>query len=305
MKVVKPVTVGETELTASTIAEPDATVGEVEWSAGTYNLGDRVIKSSTHRVYEVVADPSTTDDPEVGVDTDPATWIDVGPTNRFAMFDTVNSTKSSDTTQLEVEITPGQIINSLAVFGMEQVTDAVVEMVDPIDGAVYYEELDLSDNSQVTDWYYYFFAPIIRASDFILLDLPAYPSAVLTITFNGNNIKVGTVVIGNQLPLGVANYGTSVQLLDFSKKETDSFGNTVVRPGRTSKLVSYDITVERTRVSYVFNTLATLTSTPCVYVGSETGEDDGSLVFGYYRDFQNNISSPTLTDATLTIEGLV
>ena len=302
MRVVKPVTITDAVLTSSSIPEPDS--GETEWTPGTYTLGARVIKSSTHRTYQAVVDPSTTTDPEVGVLTDPPSWVDVGATNRWAMFDTVNSSASETTAQLVVTLTPGQIVNSVAGFSIEQVTDANVTVTDPIEGIVYNQDLPFSDDSAVSDWYQYYFSPIVRAAEFILLDLPAYPNAVLTITFNGNNIKVGSFVIGSQLDIGIANFGTSVQLLDFSRKETDAFGNVVITPGRTSKLVNYDVTIDRSKVSYVFNTLSKLTSIPCVWVGTDDLNDE-TLVFGYYRDFQNNVSSPTITDATLTIEGLV
>lgn len=137
-----------------------------------------------------------------------------------------------------------------------------------------------------------------------MLDLPAYSNATLTLTVNGNNILFGNLVLGNQVPLGIANYGTSVQLLDFSRKETDIFGNTVVTKGRTSKRVTYDVTIQKSKVNYVFDTIASVTTTPAVWIGDDASNDP-TLVFGYYKDFQNNISSPTITDATITIEGLV
>ena len=90
---IEPLKIDNSNVT-STIPEPDAAQGEVEWSAGSYDLGDRVIKSSTNSVYEVVADPSTTDDPEVGVNATPATWVYVSPTNKYKMFDTANNSQT-------------------------------------------------------------------------------------------------------------------------------------------------------------------------------------------------------------------
>ncbi len=304
MRVVKPIEVTDAKFTSSTIPEPDASVGEIEWSAGSYNTGDRRIKSSTHRVYEVTADPSTTDDPEVGVLKDPPTWVDVAPTNKWAMFDAVNSTQSEETTQLIVEITNGQTVNSVAGFSIEGATAINVTVTDPTEGEVYNTDIDMVDNSAVADWYYYFFAQIVQISQFALLDLPAYPAATIKITVDGGDIKVGSFVLGNQLDLGIANYGTSVQLLDFSKKETDNFGNIVVTQGRTSKLVDFDVTIDKEKVNYVFGVLSSITTIPSVWVGDD-GSNDPTLVFGYYRDYQNNISSPTITDATIQVEGLV
>ena len=304
MRVIKPITITDAKFTSSTIAEPDVSKGEVAHTAGTYVTGTRRIKTSTHRVYEVTADPSTTDDPEVGVLKNPQTWVDVASTNKWAMFDTVNSSKSIQSTQLIVEITNGQTVNSLSGFAIEQANAINITVTDPAEGIVYNTDVDMVDNSEVTDWYFYYFAPIVQVTEFVLFDLPAYPLATIKITTDGNEIKIGSFVLGNQISLGVANYGTSVQLLDFSKKETDSFGNVVVKKGRTSKLVDFDVTIRKEKVNYVFNILSSLTTIPSVWVGDD-GSNDPTLVFGYYKDYQNNISSPTITDATIQIEGLV
>ena len=306
MIVVKPITIVDAIFDSSTIAEPDS--GETTWSAGTYNLGDQRIQVATHRVYQVVADPSTSDDPtgaNEGINADPATWVDVGTTHNWAMFDNLNSTSSTETTQLVIEITPGELFNAVAGFEIFDATDINITMDDPVAGEVYNTDVELVDNSAVIDWYFYFFSPIIRASSFALLDLPAFPNATMTMTVDGTDIEFGNFVIGSQLTLGIANFGTSVQLLDYSRVETDDFGNKVVTAGRTSKLVNYNVTILRTRVNYVFDVLSSLTGIPSVWIGGSGGTDDPTLVFGYYRDFQDNISSPIITDATLTIEGVV
>ena len=304
MRVVKPITITNAKFTSSTIPEPDASVGEIEWVAGTYATGVRRINTTTHRVYEVTAVPDTTDDPEVGVLADPPTWVNVAPTNKWALFDAVNSTQSEISTQLIVEVTNGQTVNSVAGFGIEEATAINITVTDPMEGEVYNTDVDMVDNSAVADWYYYYFAPIVQVSEFALLDLPAYPAATVKMTVDGNDIKFGSFVLGNQLELGVANYGTSVQLLDFSRKEQDDFGNITVTKGRNSKLVDFDVTIPKEKVNYVFSVISSITTIPSVWIGDD-GSNDPTLVYGYYRDYQNNISSPTITDATIQVEGLV
>jgi len=304
LRVVKPITIDDSIIDSSTIPEPDASVGEVTWTAGTRLLGERFISIVTHRVYEVVADPSTTDDPVVGVNANPPTWVNVAPTNKFAMFDNINSTQSEETTQLVIVITAGEITNSVAGFNIQGANAINVTMDDPVAGEVYNRDVDMNDNSEVSDWYYYFFSPIVDVQQFALLDLPAFPDATITITVDGGAIKFGSLILGNQIELGIANFGTSVQLLDFSRKETDSFGNVVVTQGRTSKLVDFDVTIPKDKVNFVFNTLSSITTIPSVWIGDD-GTNDPTLVFGYYRDYQNNIDTPTITSATIQVEGLV
>ena len=308
MRVVKPQEVNDATLSSSTIPEPDIAFGEVLWVAGAYAIGDQVIKTTTHRVYECVV--ATSDEPEgvplQGINANPPTWVDVAPTNKWAMFDGVNSTQSMETVApLIVEIATGEVTTSVSGFSVDGASSINVTMTDPGAGIVYDNDISMIDNSGVDGWWGYFFAPIVNRTEFVLLDLPIYPLATIKVTVDGtSDIEFGNLVVGNQLVLGISNYGTSLQLIDFSQKEVDSFGNTTVVRGRTAKLVDYDVTIQKTKVGYVFNELSKLTGIPSVWVGTDE-TDDATLVYGYYRDFQNNISSPTITDATITVEGLV
>lgn len=302
MRVIRPQPIDDNNLTSSTIAEPDT--GETVWTPGTRLLGEQFISTVTHRVYEVVADPSTTDDPVIGVNANPPTWVNIAPTNKFAMFDNINSTKSSETTSLVVEITTGLVTNSIAGIAIDGASAINVTMTDPTAGEVFNRDISMINNDGVGGWWDYFFAPIINITSFVILDLPIFPDATIKLTVTGTTIEFGSLIVGSQVTLGISNFGTSLQLLDFSRKETDDFGNTVVVPGRTSKLVNFNVTVQKSLVGYVFNQLSDLTGFPSVWVGT-TETDDATLVFGYYRDVQINISSPTITDMTLTVEGLV
>lgn len=303
MRVVKPVAITDAMLT-SNIPEPDASVGEVLWTAGTYNTGDRRILTSTHTIYQVVADPSTTDAPDVGAAKTVPTWVAVGPTNKWAMFDQVNDTKSAAPSPIEIDIETGKLTNSLAVFNLNGSSDVTVTMTDPVAGVVYTNNIDMIDNSDVVDYYEYFFSPIINKTEFVLLDLPAYKNATISVSIAGDAaISLGTLIVGAQITLGVALYGTSMQLLDFSRKERNEFGNYVIVPRRTSKLVDFDVIIDKAKIGYVFNQLASLTTIPAVWVGTDVN-DDSTLVYGYYKDSQINIDGPVKCTATIQIEGL-
>lgn len=301
MIVVRPISVTDARLTSTTIPEPDT--GEAEWSAGTYNTGDEVIKSSTHRKYRVVADPSTTTEP--GTDAGADDWADIGPTNAWAMFDDINGTQSTGSSPLEVVIDPGELFNSIAGFNINGASEINVTVDDPTAGEVYNETIQMRDNSAVNGWYDYFFEPIIEQTRFILTDIPAYPQAMFTVTATGGgDIDFGTLLFGRQTEIGVTLYGTSWQGLDFSRKERDEFGNFVITPRRTADLLDYDCYVDKPLFGYVKNQLKSLTTTPTLWIGDESDINDGTAVYGYYRDAQINISSPQVIDMTIQVEGL-
>ncbi|HHZ94917.1 MAG TPA: hypothetical protein EYN67_05010, partial [Flavobacteriales bacterium] len=242
MRVVVPIQITDLNLTSSTISEPDT--GEVVYpGASTSFTGERFILTSTHRVYEVVAVPSTADDPETGIGAEPPTWVDVGPTNKYAMFDSVNSTQSEEDNQLIIETELGVKSDSIAGFNIDNVNLINVTVNDPIDGEVYNTDVSMDDNSSIVDYWEWYFNPIVKLREFALLDLPDYADATVKLTADGGEIKFGNVIVGNKVTLGVTTFDSGLQILDFGKKETDSFGNTVVTPGRTSKLVDFEVVI--------------------------------------------------------------
>lgn len=303
MRIIKPVKISAAALT-STIPEPDPSAGEVEWTAATYNQGDQRILSSTHKVYEVVA-ATTSDKPDVGAAKQVPTWIEIGATNKWRCFDQVVGSQSTSSSPLTIELDLNKIVSGLAVFNMNGVNSVRVTVTDPVDGLVYDNSILLRDESLVVDWFSYFFEGFNIKTEFVLVDLPAYKNAVIKLEFLGAaDISVGEIVAGQILDLGVAVYGTSLQLLDFSRKERDDFGNFTIVRRRTSKLVDYDVRIMKGRINYVFGVLSGVTTTPCVWLGTAQ-LDDATLIYGYYKDTTINIDAPSYCTASITVEGLI
>lgn len=297
MIIIQPVPVTAAMLTASNVPETDAPL----WTAGTYTLGQQRIYN--HRVYEVII-ASTTARPDVGAAAIPPSWLDLGATNRFKMFDQIISTQTVYAAEIDVDITPAAIINSAAFFGLSG-NSITLTMTDPTDGVVYTETRSLQDNTIIIDWYTYFFEEISFLPDMVFLGLPAYGSATLTAYVDGGagDAKVGEVVIGKQRTLGVSNFGTSVSIIDYSVKATDDFGNTIITPRAYSKRADYDVTVETAFVAAVQKALADIRTTPTVFIGDENRPE--TVVYGFYKQFNIVLSTPSISDCSIEVEGLV
>lgn len=300
MRLIRPIVITDSVLTSSNVSEDDYS----EWAVGTtYAAGDKVIVLSTHRIYESVTSSNVGNDPTTD---DGTNWLDIGATNRWRAFDNSISDQTENTTSITYEFDPQSLTNAIAMFNLDA-TDVDVTVTDPSEGVVYDENISLVDNSAVTNWWGYFFEPIIRKSEFVRFDLPNYASATISVSINtdtGDTAKVGQIVIGNQKTLGLTTYGTSIGIQDYSTKDTDAFGNVVITKRRFAQLVDYDVRLGTTTVRDVQKTLATYRSTPIVFCGTDDGTY-GDLVYGYYRSFGINISTPSLSDATIEVEGLV
>lgn len=305
MRIIKPLDVTPAILTYSDLAETDAPL----WTAGTYTLNEQRIYD--HRVYKVIVS-STTDRPDLGVAADPPTWQDLGATNRYKMFDESISTQSYGGLSgtdfswgFALEITPLTVTNALAFFNMSDVLEIRVKVTDPGEGVIYNQTFDLLDNSEVDDWYSYFFEDIQQRTDLVVDNLPAYGSATIRVAFTGTpgtGAYVGEMVAGKIKDLGVTNFGTSVSIQDYSIKTTNEFGDIVVTQRAYSKRADYDVTLETAQVGYVQKLLAELRTVPTVFIGDEAREE--TVVYGFYKSFNIVLSTPSISDCSIEVEGL-
>ena len=119
MKLIRPTALSDAMLTSSSATENDYAV----WSSGTaYGVGARVILTSTHRKYEALAASSG-----VNPSSDPAKWLDLGPTNRWAMFDARVGTATSRAGSLQVVLAPGAA-DGIALIDTEAETASVTRV---------------------------------------------------------------------------------------------------------------------------------------------------------------------------------
>lgn len=300
MKLIKPVTIGDSQFVSSTVAEPAA--GETPWVSGTtYALGALVIRTQTHRVYKRLVAGAGTTAPE----SDPTNWEDYAPTNRWAMFDQEINTQTSGNSPLTVTIAPGAI-NSIALLELVG-TSVTVTVTDGAGGPTVFTTTVSLETSSVSDWYQYFFEPFSQRGTLILTNIPPYASSRVTITVTGSNpVKCGAFIVGTVYDIGGTQYGATAGIRDYSKKETDSTtGVVTLVPGRFSKKLRAKIQVNSRIVAAQMQTLLySLRATPVVWIGDDSGEFEPLTVFGFYRDFELDVQYPTTSFYSLEIEGM-
>ena len=276
-----------------------ATITEVTASNPSVITGNIYVYNG--RIYEVLID--NTDRPDLGTLLDPPSWLDLGVVNPLRMFDGKLDSLTTASTVLNIDITPNVIANGIAIFNINATT-VQITMNDPTAGLVYDSGvIDLVDSGTITGWYEFFFGQRLQKFDLVKTDLPTYPSATITINIiGGDDITVGEIVVGKIQNIGDAQYGTSVGIIDFSRKEADQFGIFSIVKRRFSKRAEYDIKIPTVQNSGVQRTLADFRTTPLVWIGDENKLE--TVVYGYYRNFDILIAGPSLSDCTITVEGL-
>lgn len=299
MQVIKPVAITDAMLASSNISEPDA--GESAYVAGTtYAAGAYVVRTTTHRKYRSLVAGNVGNTPE----SSPTYWEDVGPTNKWAMFDGYVSTVSTRTSPITVSLTPG-LINAVAVLGMVGNT-LTVTLNDGV-STVYSKTVNLVDGTPLTDWYSYFFSTIDQVADVVLRDVPTIGSATLTVSLSktSGSAQIGVVAVGQSRDLGALLYGVKVGIIDYSKKATDlATGQITLDKRAWSKRLEAKTQVSTGALDALVKLLTDLRATPVVWVGTEDDKYEALRVFGFYRDFSVDLSLPTVSYCSLTIEGM-
>lgn len=298
--IIKPSPVSDAMLSSSTVAETDYTA----WSATTnYTVGTRVMRAVTglHRNYEnriAGVDAST---PE----TAPTRWTDIGPTNKWAMFDDVVGTVTQAATNLTVVLRPGAV-GGLALLELTG-NQAIITMKNAPGGSIVYSKTVSLDGTLISSFYEWFYTEYEQLTDVVLSDLPAHfftPELTISIT-SSSTVSCGVCKFGGVIAIGSAQNGATVGIVDYSRKSVDPFGNYSITKRAFSKRADLKIITEAVQFNRIFRTLADIRSTPCIFIGTEIPGYEPLIVYGFYKDFTIDVAYPSAHLCNLSIEGLI
>lgn len=298
MKVIKSQAITDSTLTATDVPETDYAA----WLVGTtYAAADRVIVTTPniHTIYESAQSGNVGNDPT----TDDGTWWTVvSSTNAWKMFNNVIQEQTIQANGIDVTLDQAQVVTALSAINVDCESIDVI-MTDPIEGEVYNQNFPMISYSGITNWYDYFFTAIERKTELVIIGLPPYSSAGINVVFNGTgDVKVGALVLGTAVTIGDSQYGASFGIIDYSTKTVDEQGRTTITEGTYSDVADIDVVIDTGRFAQVKKVLTDLRNTPSVWVASE--EAEGTVIYGYYREFDVLYSGPQVSMCTLSIEGL-
>lgn len=277
-----------------------------QWSAALhYDTGDKVYHQPMGFAYPHDWESLVDNNHNVPPGSDPLKWLDLGVSNRYAMFDAVVGTQTQAPMSLDVTVRVGAIVTAVVLFGIDA-GSIRVRLDDPAEGVVYDRTIELTDYTPIVNGYtYYFEALNERQTEIAILDLPSYPAADLIVNLdNGAGIAMcAEMVIGELRVLGVSNFGTQIGLRSYSRKDVDEFGNFVIVPRRFVKTADYDVTYETQNLATIQRRFSELLDIPAVYIGDPNRIE--TIIYGFFEDFQTVISEPSISNGTVRVQGLV
>lgn len=280
-------------LTASTVPETDY----ASWAAGTtYARGDRVISTTTHRVYESARNSNLGKNPTVRTnrfnpESNPTGWwIDVSATNRWKVLDGRLFDQARQASSMRWTFVTASGINAVGLFGLfaDQVRCEVLNGATPIS--------DTTINLAATD------GPLRRAA---FLGLGATTGRTVRVTVSGSgDVYCGEIVLGQVRDLGAATYGTGEGFASYSRNETDDYGNPVVIRRLRGASAQIQAVCNASDKDRVLRVLAAQDARPAVYMAGDPNAPEGIMVFGYSEAPFITLSGPTKAEYVIDVKGI-
>jgi hypothetical protein len=307
--IIPPFEIDDSRFVSSNIPEPDTSVGEIAWAANTaYVVGDKRIRTTTHRIYQaLVAIPNTVTTPP---ENDPQRWVDIGPTNRFAMFDYDRNTASGRLEAISATVKSGGRATSIVLFGIDAQFIAIT-VRDGLSGPIVYERSYNLQERFVSNWTSHFFAPFVFRESLVLIDVPPYFGAHITVTISKNSpterVFLESMVIGSPVKIGRAKAGAESDILDFSRVERDAFGNATLVPRKNVPTLSAQVLADKADVPAIRKLRQDYAGRPLVFLAIEDGEDqyfDSLSLVGIFKRMAVVVEYPQHALVNIEAEGI-
>lgn len=300
MKVVAPI-----DITTSIISSYNVPVSSYPaWSATTaYAIGNRV--NIGQYDYEALV-ANTNRNPETDTVT-PAAWLNLGPSNRWAMFNKrigktwqVGTTTTNPNT-IDITFVPGRAINSIGLVGV--VADKVtVQMI--VGGIVVYTRDLVMSSKTAMDWYEYYYGDFVTRDNLAYTDLPSYSNASIRVLVDntGETAEVGMMILGQQSTIGWAIWGTGIGLENYSLSDVDDFGNITQIERGARDTIDFSCRNYKNQVANIKRILKPMKDKAAMYIGSE--DIDATIIIGKLEDFNLTFANVALVEYSISVLSL-
>jgi len=117
--------------------------------------------------------------------------------------------------------------------------------------------------------------------------------------------SIGNVLVGIKETIGTTQNDMSVGIVDYSKKDTDEFGNIIFVERPYSQRINTNIIIRDTKIYEIYEKLVSIRTTPCIWIPVANNLDYSFLtVLGFYKEFSVDINYPEYALCSLSIESL-
>lgn len=285
------------------------TEDETAWDSGAlYDYAQEIRDGHYIYAYAGTTGTNTSDSPSVDSEKIGKKWVQIRPTNYFAMIDGKTNTQTQNTDTITVTLACTNY-DAVSLLGLDA-TEVVLELYDNITSAVVYTNtISLVNTMDIVDFSTYCFEEFNNAATIYDDSIPLYTDAVLTITIKnlGVTAKCGRLVLGRTYFVADTGAGANLGLESYSGKETDIFGNTELYHSNSVNIDSYEIYVPTSKIPSLRRKIKEIDAVPVLFIMDEhqNSKLEHLLTYGYWENFSIIIPESDISTASITIKGLL
>ncbi len=303
MKIVNP---NEIELINSSLVEPGTDEGAVWASGTTYAKGEKAVYA--HDVYESLGASNVGNQPDKNSSGTDAKWKKLGPTNLWAMFDTVISTQSVSTAGTLEVVVSAAYVDTIALLNIKG-SEVLVELQDTGDAFPYWSTSE-SLVEEVDNEFDYEFAPIKTKRDVFFMDLPVCIEGTVRVVVSlaEGGAAIGKLIIGKAEGAGATLYGAGAGGRNLSSVEDDGFGafNLVKKP--SAKRIEGEVHFHPREFDGIKNLFDDIEAKLVLFIGDPRPSPEGGLqaltAFGILKNYDLTPNGPNVATGSVTINGV-
>lgn len=275
--------------------------------SATYVKGATACSLESHRVYESLQSSNTGNPLPIYPIEKNDWWIDVGPMNKYAMFDLKRNTRTVNPSSITVVVRPGERINTLGILGM--VADQIqITATSSSGGGVVYSYSENLIIRQVLDHYMYAYEPFSRQPSTVVFDVPPFTDLEVTVTISRGDgpVKCGSFVQGTYAYIGDTQFEAESDATNFSLIERDAFGDLAnLKPRRSVPKTNQTLQLDKSKVNRVYALRDALNAVPALWTGLDDANDgyfEALMILGIYKRFTINVKNAIFAVVSLELE---
>lgn len=279
MKIIRPQAITSANLVSSTVTDTEAA-----WAVGTTYAADAIVKRAKggiERRFSSVGPGNVGHDPALDSG---ANWVDLGPTNKWAMFEASIAGQTTAADEIEVVFDTTGWVTQIALLNVAGVS-ARVRLHTAAEGTYYDETFSLVSTSGITDMLLYLTEPIVRKRNLLVPNLPfvASPRVTVTISAPGETVACGICLPGLARKLGGTEWGGKISLRDFSTKEDDPYGGEQVQERAFRRVGAFTSVIDNRDIDAFADELADVRATPTLFIANDA--ITASAIWGFINDW--------------------
>jgi len=242
-----------------------------------------------HKVYQSLIAGNTLKFPPGDVLLASPSWLEIGATNPWLMFDAVVGTQTENATSIVVVLGPGAI-DSVTLLNTEAASVNVTVTVSAVETFNETQSGTESTGSTVLNVWEYLYGADVAKTDFYFEGIPPDETCIVTITITNTLAKCGSCIVGQSTFIGKTLWGVIREVRSSTRRTKDVFGNYTLTSGNSAKKMQAKLSMSNAQAIETERIATKYLSANALWIA---GVDySNTYIHGFCWKFRIDISQP-------------